>query len=196
MKYIIMADGQGTRWNNYDGIPKHLFLVDGETIIERAIRLFKECDSTSEIIVTSHDKRYEFKDSKRYEPLNNNIEVDRFTYELIEDNICFLYGDTIYNEHTVKQIVKEKVNDVLFFGNENSIVAIKIKKGVLFKKHVDNVKTMFLEGKITKCIGWQVYQSFTNQQINSNKIITNSFIKLNSVYNINIPQDLEKISNN
>ena len=32
MKYIIMADGSGTRWNNYGNIPKHLLKIDGETL--------------------------------------------------------------------------------------------------------------------------------------------------------------------
>ena len=34
MKYIIMADGKGTRWNNYNNIPKHFIEIDGEKIIE------------------------------------------------------------------------------------------------------------------------------------------------------------------
>ena len=29
MKYIIMADGKGTRWNNYHNIPKHLIEIGG-----------------------------------------------------------------------------------------------------------------------------------------------------------------------
>ena len=29
MKYIIMADGKGTRWQNYNDIPKHLIEIGG-----------------------------------------------------------------------------------------------------------------------------------------------------------------------
>ena len=39
MRYIIMADGEGKRWGNYKGVPKHLITVEGETILERTIRL-------------------------------------------------------------------------------------------------------------------------------------------------------------
>lgn len=41
MKYIIMADGEGKRWGNYKGVPKHLITVEGETILERTIRLLR-----------------------------------------------------------------------------------------------------------------------------------------------------------
>ena len=68
MKYIIMADGKGKRWNNHGGIPKHFVKIDDERIIERTIRLLKENDSNKEIIVTSHDKKYDFENATRYEP--------------------------------------------------------------------------------------------------------------------------------
>ena len=34
-----MADGEGKRWGNYLGIPKHLIEIDGEPIIKRTVRL-------------------------------------------------------------------------------------------------------------------------------------------------------------
>jgi len=42
MKYIIMADGKGTRWNNFNNIPKHFIEINGEKIIFRTVRLLNE----------------------------------------------------------------------------------------------------------------------------------------------------------
>ena len=42
MKYIIMADGKGTRWQNYNDIPKHFIEINGEKIIERTVRLLRD----------------------------------------------------------------------------------------------------------------------------------------------------------
>ena len=92
MKYIIMADGKGTRWGNYQDIPKHLIQIGGETLLGRTVRLLNEKDPGCEVVITSHDERYEFEGARRYEPKNNRLEIDRFTEELIADNICFLYG--------------------------------------------------------------------------------------------------------
>ena len=60
MKYIIMADGKGTRWGNYQDIPKHLIQIGGETLLGRTVRLLNEKDPGCEVVITSHDERYEF----------------------------------------------------------------------------------------------------------------------------------------
>lgn len=160
MKYIIMADGKGTRWNNYHNIPKHLIEIDGETLLARTVRLLRENDARADIVITSHDPRYEVPGARRYEPQNNHLEIDRFTEELIADDVCFLYGDTFYSESVIQKIADTPAEKLLFFGNERSIVAIKVADGALFRQHVDRVRALFLAGKIEKCIGWQVYQSF------------------------------------
>lgn len=192
MKYIIMADGKGTRWNNYNNIPKHLIEINGETLLGRTVRLLNELDEGCQVIITSHDERYEFPGATRYEPLNNNLEIDRFTEELIANDVCFLYGDTYYREETIEKIVSTKAEDILFFGNTRSIIAIKVVDGSLFKSHVDNVRKLFLEGKIQKCIGWQVYQSFLGLPFGE-KIIKDKYILMeDGSQDFNSPEDYEK----
>lgn len=192
MKYIIMADGKGTRWNNYNGIPKHFIEINGERIIERTIRLLKKYDYDSKIIVTSHDDRYCFEGTERYEPKNNVLEIDRFTEELIEDNVCFLYGDCYYEESSIKKIVNLSNNSLLFFGNSYSIVAIKVFDSNLFKRHIHNVKNLYIDGLIDTCKGWQVYYSFENMLF-CDKIIGDNFVMLSQeTHDFNYPSDLKK----
>lgn len=192
MKYIIMADGKGSRWKNYRDIPKHFIEVNGETIIGRCVRLIKEGDPEAEVIITSHDERYDIKGARRYEPLNNNLEVDRFTEELIEDEVCFLYGDTYYSQEAIKLIQNTCVEDVLFFGTKTSIVCVKVKKGSNFKKHVDNVRTLFLEGKISKCIGWQVYQSYAGLPFGEKQIGRDFILIEDRTEDFNSPEDYHR----
>ena len=191
MKYIIMADGKGTRWNNYKNVPKHLVEVNGEVLLARIVRLLKKFDKDSDVIITSHDTRYEFDGSTRYEPLNNMLEIDRFTYELIDNNICFLYGDTYYTEETIKKIIDSDPEDILFFGNQKSIVAIKIKDAELFKKHINNVKQLYLSNKIKNCKGWQVYQSFQNLEFDKKEIKDKFVIVDNETVDYNTPDDYD-----
>ncbi|MDP8052303.1 hypothetical protein QJU23_07695 [Pasteurella atlantica] len=178
MKYIIMADGNGTRWNNSLGIPKHLIKINDEVILHRAVRLIKKFDASAEIIITSHDERYEVEGATRYEPKNNVLELDRFTEELIEDNICFIYGDTYYEDSDMKSIVEHCFNeDIMFYGNKKSIVAIKINNSQIFQQHINNVRELFLSKDISKCIGWQVYASYVNGDF-ENKEIKYNFVTL------------------
>lgn len=195
MKYIIMADGKGTRWNNHNNIPKHLIVIGGETLLGRTVRLLNEMDPGCEVVITSHDSRYEFPGARRHEPMNNNLEIDRFTTELIEDQICFLYGDTYYHEHAIGEIINTPTEDMMFFGNERSIVAVKVADGNLFASHVENVRQLFLAGKIEKCIGWQVYQSFTGLPFGEKKIDKNFVILTDGTEDYNSPEDYDKRKN-
>ena len=191
MKYIIMCDGKGTRWKNYKDIPKHFVKINGEPLIKRTVRQLNERENNCEIIITSHDKRYDIEGSTRYEPLNNVLVIDRFTEELIDDNICFLYGDTYYPDEVIDSIISEKASDILFFGNAKSIVGIKIKDGKLFKKHVSRVRKLFLDGKIKNCKGWQVYQSFVGLEFDK-KQIGEKFVLVNKdTIDFNTPKEYE-----
>lgn len=192
MKYIIMADGKGTRWGNYQDKPKHLIEIDGETLLGRTVRLLKEKDPECRVVITSHDKRYEFEGATRYEPKNNVLEIDRFTEELIADDICFLYGDTYYAEDAIETITGTAAEDILFFGNGRAIVAVKVSDGKLFKHHVDRVRELFLEGKIDKCIGWQVYQSFLNLPFGEKKIDTKFILLKDGTEDFNSPDDYNR----
>lgn len=194
-RFVIMADGKGTRWANYMGVPKHLVEIDGEPIIGRTVRLLNEMmDGKCEVIITSHDERYEFEGSRRHEPLNNNLEIDRFTQELIADNTCFLYGDTYYTEEALREILDTENEDVLFFGNAKSIVAINVRNSALFEKHVNNVRQLFLDGKIDRCVGWQVYQSITGQDFSKKAEMVGRFVILDSRTNdINTPEEYKVI---
>ena len=192
MKYIIMADGKGTRWNNYNDIPKHFAEVRGEPIIVRTIRLLNEMDPGSSVIVTSHDERYDIPGSLRHEPINNVLEIDRFTAELIEDDVCFLYGDTYYSESALHEIINKETQDMHFFGNSKSIVAVKVKDGELFRKHVSRVRQLYLEGAIKKCIGWQVYQSFTGLPFEEKIIGPNFTVLDDDTEDFNTPEEYNK----
>ncbi len=192
MKYIIMADGKGTRWHNYNDIPKHFIEINGETLLARTVRLLKQGDPGCEVIITSHDPRYEVEGATRYEPKNNHLEIDRFTEELIADDVCFLYGDTYYSENAADTIIKTGAEDLLFFGNQRSIVAIKVSDGELFRSHVDRVRQLFMEGKIEKCIGWQVYQSFTGLPFGEKQIGKKFMILEDSTADFNSPEDYNR----
>lgn len=175
MKYIIMCAGTGKRWNNYLGIPKHFVIINGETLIGRTTRLLKEYGITDYIITTS-DERYKQYGQTRPQT-NNDCEVDR--YEEVEDEeICYLYGDVYYTEEALKTIIDTPTDEILFFGSEMEIFGVKIKNKKLFFKHKNRVKKLYLEGKIDRCIGWEVYKSINKLPLNE-YAITDRFVLIN-----------------
>jgi len=207
MRFVIMADGQGTRWNNYMGVPKHLALVDGEPVLGRTVRLLREVAAEAaaasgavsggtdpEIIITSHDERYEFEGATRHEPENNIYEIDRFTTELVCDEMCFLYGDTVYDKEVLADIVASDAEDILFYGNRKSVVAVRIGDAELFRKHFNRVRNLFVDGKIEKCKGWQIYQSVTGQDLREKPVIGEKFVLVDEhTTDINTPEEYRNI---
>lgn len=126
--------------------------------------------------------------------MNNEYEIDRFTDELIEKDTCFLYGDTYYTESAIAAIVKADTDRILFFGNERSIVAVKITDQAEFRYHKERVKKKYIDGEIEQCKGWQVYQSFTGQDLSAKPEIKESFVMIHDrTTDINTPEDYNKM---
>lgn len=185
-----MADGKGSRWNNFLGHGKHDIRIGGETLLERTVRLVHENDPDAELIITSHNAELCVAGAQRYEPENNVLEIDRFTAELIGDDMCFLYGDVLYSDAAVKAVIGSRGREpLLFFGSENSICAVLIGDGELFRRLYLEVRGLFLDGKIAECKGWQVYHLYAGlplmgRDIGSGYVVLDSFTR-----DFNTPED-------
>lgn len=192
MRYIIMADGKGSRWGNYMGHSKCEICVGGETLLSRTARLLHSFDGDAEVIFTSHDTELRVEGASRYEPQNNVLEIDRFTNELIADDVCFLYGDVLYSEETIRTVVGNTGHEpLLFVGSRESVCAVIVHDGELFKGLVSELRKGCLEGRLGECKGWQVYHLYAKlplegKTIGEHYILTDSFTR-----DFNSPSDYE-----
>lgn len=195
MKYVIMADGKGSRWDNFMGHSKHDIRIGGETLLERTVRLVRGLDPEAEVIITSHDPSCSVPGARRYEPENNVLEIDRFTAELIGDDMCFLYGDVLYSEDAMRTIVQAQgTAPLLFFGSESSICAVLVGDGELFGRLYRTVRERFLDGLIAECKGWQVYHLYAGLPLEG-RDIGRSYVLLDSfTRDFNSPEDYLKFA--
>lgn len=188
MKYIIMADGDGKRWNNYLGIPKHLIEINGETLLGRTTRLLRE-NGITDYVITGRDERYK-EYGKVIPQSKRDCEIDRF--ERVDSPVCYLYGDVYYTDEAMKTIVNTPAKDVLFFGPEEEIIAIKVENLLMFYMHKGIVKEMYLNGEIDRCIGWDIYKSL-HDCIHAYHSIMTRYVKiLDGSTDIDYPEDYEK----
>jgi choline kinase len=51
-RVFILCAGDGARWRNYLGVPKQLISIEGETLLERTMRLLHAHNLTDIVIVT------------------------------------------------------------------------------------------------------------------------------------------------
>ena len=186
MKYVIMCAGNGKRWGNFLGIPKHLVKIKGETLLGRTTRLLKE-NGINDYIITSSDEQYK-QYGKTILQSYNDCEVDRF--EPVEDKeICYLYGDVYYTEEALKTIIETPTDEILFFGSEMEIFAVKIVNKQLFMEHKNKVKQLYLEDKIQRCIGWEVYKSLNNIPLDGYAITERFYLINDSTDDIDCPKN-------
>jgi len=155
-----MANGKGMRWGNHLGIPKHLISVDDETLIQRIVRQVRERDPNADLVISSSNPLLDTPGARRHVPERNEIELDRFAPELVNDAVTFLYGDTFYTDVAMDKIVGTTGAPIQFYGDNRSIVAVEVNDGLAMLAHLHNVRSLFLAGEISSCVGWQVYQSY------------------------------------
>lgn len=189
MKYVILADSKSP--NTFE-IPRQLTKINGEPIIKRTIRLLKE-NGIDDIIVTSHDSRFDNLGVIRYEPLYNDWDhinktgywLSAFPVELLNEPVTFLFGDVYYSENAIKKIVEAKPKDNLFFCTHNNNdaryikhhdepLAYKVIKPNVFKSHIEKVKRLKDEGLCCRePIVWELYRSINGQDINTHAMASN-----------------------
>ena len=138
MQYIIMSEGKGTRWNNYLGISKQEAEINGERILDRTIRLLREM-TNDPIYISSINPKHENKNALRIVPHYIDYFHRKYVYEFLNQSTIYLYGDTFYNQEAIDIIINIETNDVLFFGNETAIIAVKVQDYIFFKKVIDEL---------------------------------------------------------
>lgn len=193
MKYIILSDGTPEGFKT----PRQLIEINDEPLIVRTIRLLKE-NGIDDIIITSHDKRFDNLGATRYEPLYNDWDyinhtgywLSAFPIELLNEPICFLFGDVYYSENAIKTIVESETDSILFFcsyknqdkryiKHHDEPLAFKVVDYELFKEHIDIVKRLKDKGLCCRePIVWELYRSINGQDINVHKM-TGNYIAIN-----------------
>ena len=194
MRYVILCDSDNVEPFTE---PRQLSLVNGEPLIKRTIRLLKE-NGVQDIVVTSHDKRFDDLGVVRHEPMQNDYKprenkgywLSAFPVELLNEPVTFLLGDVYYSEKAIKTIIENNTDKVLFFcsykntdqryiKHHDEPFAFKVTDCDMFKEHIARVKTLFDEGKTGRHpIAWELYRSLNGLDVNRH-VMTVNYIAIN-----------------
>lgn len=139
MKYMIMSDGKGKRWNDFLGITKQEVIINDERLIDRTVRMIFT-RSTDNIYIISSNKNHDSKYAKRIVSECNDYLHKKYAYDFLDEATTFLYGDTLYDDKTMNIIIEDKCENITFYGNEHAIIAVKANNYELLKKVIDNAK--------------------------------------------------------
>jgi hypothetical protein len=149
-KLIILAAGEGSRWGNHRDTPKHILKINGETLLERQVRLFPDFET---IIVTSRED-YKTKGATLHFPETRNKRAlnteSRLTKPLWskEGRTIVTLGDIYFTEECAEKINNYKQREYKFFGRENE--GVTCPYGELFcqsfyPEHHDQYEQAYIE---------------------------------------------------
>lgn len=196
MKYVILSDS-----DNVEPFiePRHLSIVKGEPLVKRTIRLLKE-NGINDVIITSHDTRFDNLGAIRYEPKYNDYKpkenkgywLNGFPIELMNEPVTFLFGDVYYSENAIKTILNADTTSTLFFCSNGKLgysekyikkhdepFGYKVVDVELFKKHIELVKKLKDEGKTCRHpVVWELYRSINGIDVNEH-LLTNNYVAIN-----------------
>lgn len=118
-RVLVLAAGDGRRWNNHEGSPKHLVNIEGERLLDRTIRQFKKY--TNNIIVVGVDERYKVDGLELFVPkpparfvypkklkVRGWKEMDKFASSMhlwSEGRTTLVLGDVYFTDEAVETIM-------------------------------------------------------------------------------------------
>ena len=208
MKYIIMCGGSYDHFKT----PKQLSVINGETLLERTIRLLKE-NGINEYYISSNNPVF-----KKYGPVlehNNSFKFENGkvkgywvdAYYPTNEPTTYLHGDVYYSENAIKKILNLKPKVNTFIGNEvaknpqhknwgEPFGWIVVDQEV-FRKGIEETKKLQDEKKLTRgyAISWELYRVLNNLDPNKQYIKDETYLSINDeTIDIDAPWQIEKLN--
>jgi hypothetical protein len=169
---FILAAGDGTRWNNYRGSPKHRLVVEGEVLIERTYRQFSKY--ADKIIIVANE---EVGIAETYIPVNNKKWRDIAKFYSSRDiwtegKNVLVFADVYFTDEAVERIMNDPYGLSFYLRSKGSHLTKKLWKeiwGIGF----EGSSIPILESAILKIIeskenysagGWRLYDQFTQDK--------------------------------
>lgn len=208
MKVIIMCGGV----YDFFKTPKQLSVVNGETLVERTIRLLKE-NGINDIYISSNDDRF-----KQYAPVlkhTNTYKVENGkilgywldAYYPEEEPCIYLHGDVYYSSNAIRKIVNYEAKYNTFIGNEVARnkehknwgepfgwIVVNQKE---FRDGIDKTKKLQDEGKLDRGFGisWELYRVLNDLDPNKMFIYDNTYLSIDDeTIDIDAPYQIEEMN--
>ena len=189
--------------------PKPLSVINGETLLERTIRLLKERGIT-DISISSNDERYEQYGKVLYHHNSYKYEGGKIygywvdAYYPTDEPCIYLHGDVYYSENAIDRILNLKPSVNTFIGNE--VARNKEHKNwgepfgwivvdqKSFRDGIEKVKKLQDEGKLDRgfAISWELYRVLNGLDPNKQYIIDSTYLSIDDeTIDIDAPWQIE-----
>ena len=183
-RFLLLAAGDETRWDNYMGVHKHLVEVNGERLLDRTIRLIHE-RVDAEILTLAKHPEYENDMAMLVCPsdLKNGGAVASMEFWATENRTTVLFGDIYFTEDAMDKICAiDEPSRCQFIGRSKASkhhgCPYEEQFGFsLLPEHqeevsaaIEHVKQALQSGVIKGCTGWATYRHLHGLPLRKHKI--------------------------
>ena len=192
--------------------PKQLSVVNGETLLERTIRLLKE-NGVTDLFISSNDDRFQkygrvLKHNNSFKFENGKVHgywID--AYYPTDEPAIYLHGDVYYSENAIKKIISLNPSVNTFIGNEVARnkehknwgepfgwIVVNQKE---FRKGIEATKKLQDEGKLERgyALSWELYRVLNGLDPNKQYIIDNTYLSIDDeTIDIDAPWQIEELN--
>jgi hypothetical protein len=183
-RIIIIAAGEGSRWANYTGVPKHLVDINGLPLLQDTVN--KAISITDDILIACNEM-YNIQGAKsvKADLQPSRRDADKFLssvqYWEEEARNIILYGDVYFSDYLIS-VIKLNITDFVFYGragaskhtlkNWGELFAISFTKKDFWTmiKYLENLERIAINTEQQRIAGWELYRMFTGEDINEHRI--------------------------
>jgi len=132
-RIVILAAGDGTRWENFRGTTKHHTTVEGETLIERQIRQFSQ--HTSDIVMVAKNLTENFSSVKVFTPEQDPRWLDMAKFKSSnefwgDERTVLAFGDVYFTDEAIDSIVNDDQEITFYLRKRKSSITGKPYKEI------------------------------------------------------------------
>lgn len=189
---IIMCGGVYSNFKK----PKALSIINGETLLERTIRLIKEINPEEEILISSNDCQFEKYGTVIYHENSYKFIDGKVTgywvdaYYPTEKPTIYLHGDVYYSEAAMRRILTLKPGVNTFIGNEiarnpehknwGEPFGWIIVDQKSFREAINKTKELQDQGKLERgyAISWELYRVLNGLDPNKQYIKDETYLSI------------------
>ena len=201
MIYVIMCGGRYPH-----EVPRQLWVLNGERILERTIRLLSEAGiPKSDIFVSYNDPVFQAvaKDAGVGLICQNETEFKRWidgAFPVLTEPVCYILGDVVFSPAAIKKIIETETDDIEFFASGGQFspdyikqwaepFAFKVVNYEHMAKAIKETRDLFDQGILRRCIAWELWQVIKHTELNS--IIVNYTVINDYTCDVDMNVDLE-----
>ena len=207
-RVLILAAGDGSRWNNYQGVSKHKVVVEGEVLIERIATQFLKY--TDDVVIVARDQSYRVDGCSLYiAKLNKKYkDMDKFmsSKNLWSDTKTILvFGDVYFTDEAVDTIMTNKTEYCFFLRKRGSKITGKNKEEIFaisfYAKNnnmmLSTIKEIISQNLPFSAGGWLLLKTLFNMNVGWRHRNTKNYINIDDwTDDFDYPQDFDNWINN